>query len=60
MSSVDYGKQINQQIQKVITYVKNSTYNPELKEQFLSSTFYFDNIRNRNFLETFPELNYLY
>jgi radical SAM protein with 4Fe4S-binding SPASM domain len=60
LSSVDYGEQINQQIQKVITYVKNSTYNPELKEQFLSSTFYFDNIRNRNFLETFPELNYLY
>ena len=60
LSSVDYGEKINRQIQKVITYVKNSTYNPELKEQFLNSTFYFDNIRNRNFLETFPELNYLY
>jgi radical SAM protein with 4Fe4S-binding SPASM domain len=60
LSSVDYGEKINQQLQKVITYVKNSTYDPILKEKFLSSTFYFDNIRNRNFLETFPELNYLY
>lgn len=58
--SVDYGDKINSQIDKVISYIKNSNYNPSLREEFLKNTNYYDHIRNRNFLETFPELESIY
>jgi radical SAM protein with 4Fe4S-binding SPASM domain len=60
LSSVSYDPKTNDQIKKVITYVKNSNYNPALREEFLKHTLHYDNIRNRNFLETFPELESLY
>ena len=60
LSNVCYNKNINLQIEKVITYIKNSNYNPQLRDEFLRRTSYYDKIRNRNFVETFPELFELY
>lgn len=60
LSNVSYNKNVNSQINKVITYINNSTYNPALKSEFLSRTAHFDKIRNRNFEKTFPELKMFY
>jgi radical SAM protein with 4Fe4S-binding SPASM domain len=60
LSEVNYTTSINNEIQKVITYLKNSTYNPELREQFIKTTIYYDRIRNKDFLQTFPELESLF
>jgi radical SAM protein with 4Fe4S-binding SPASM domain len=60
LSNICYNENINLQIKKVITYIKNSKYNPKLRDEFLKRTAYYDKIRNRNFVETFPELFELY
>lgn len=60
LSKISYNKNIDSQIKKVITYIKNSKYDPKLRDQFLKRTAYYDKIRNRNFAETFPELFELY
>jgi hypothetical protein len=60
LSDINYTTPINNEIQKVITYLKNSTYNPESREEFIKTTMHYDSIRNRDFLKTFPELESLY
>ncbi len=60
LSKVSYNSNINSQINKVITYIKNAKYNPSLREEFLNRTAHYDKIRNRNFVKTFPELFELY
>jgi radical SAM protein with 4Fe4S-binding SPASM domain len=60
LSDIDYTTPINNEIQKVITYLKNSTYNSESREEFIKTTMHYDRIRNRDFLKTFPELESLY
>lgn len=60
LSSVSYNKRIMEQIEKVIIYLKNSTYNQELRDEFLRQNDYYDKVRNRNFIQTFPELFRLY
>jgi radical SAM protein with 4Fe4S-binding SPASM domain len=60
LSSVSYNRHIMNQIEKVKTYVKNSNYNKNLRDELLKQNNYYDKIRNRNFIETFPELFRLY
>lgn len=60
LSNLRYNKNVNLQIEKVITYIKNSKYDPRLRDEFLKRTEYYDKIRNKNFVETFPELFELY
>jgi radical SAM protein with 4Fe4S-binding SPASM domain len=60
LSNVKYTPTIDKEIQKVITYLKNSNYNPELKDQFIKNTLYYDKIRNRNVIHSFPELQSLF
>jgi MoaA/NifB/PqqE/SkfB family radical SAM enzyme len=60
LSNVKYTPTIDKEIQKVITYLKNSNYNPALRDQFIKNTLYYDKIRNRNFIHTFPELQSLF
>jgi predicted nucleic acid-binding protein len=58
--NLNYTESINKEIQKVITYLQNSKYDPELREQFIKTTLHYDKIRNRNFINTFPELESLF
>lgn len=60
LQSANFGSNINQKLKEVITYLKTSEYKPELHYQFKRSTDYYDNLRNQNFINTFPELNELY
>lgn len=55
LSDVKYTHAIDKEIAKVIIYLKSSKYNPQLRDQFVKTTMYYDKIRNRNFLDTFPE-----
>jgi hypothetical protein len=59
LRSKNYNEYINQQISAIIYALENSTYNPNLRKSFIDATQYYDKLRNKNFLETFPELNKL-
>ena len=56
LQNVKINSHVNQQIENVISHVKNSKYDPFLKEQFLEETDKYDDMRDRNFVSTFPEL----
>ena len=47
------------EVEKVIQYIKKSTYNEQLKETFIQHNLHYDKKRNRNFAETFPELEWI-
>lgn len=51
---------IKSQIENVIRQLESSNYNSTLFQQFKNYTEYYDSIRNRNFIETFPELKNFY
>ena len=56
LKSVSFTRYLDQQIKNVISGLENSTFDPILRNQFLNNTNYYDEIRNKNFLTTFPEL----
>jgi radical SAM protein with 4Fe4S-binding SPASM domain len=56
LSKCSYNKSLSYQIDNVITYIKNSNYNSNLRTKFLKHTNYYDTIRNKRFIDTFPEL----
>ena len=56
LSSKSYGRYLDSQIANVINYVNNGNYDPGLKTKFKIETKNFDQIRNRDFESTFPEL----
>jgi sulfatase maturation enzyme AslB (radical SAM superfamily) len=56
LKSASFTRYLDQQIKNVISGLENSTFDPILKNQFLNKTNYYDQIRNRDFLKTFPEL----
>jgi len=60
LSAVSYSPAIDNQINNVLSHLKNSIYNEELKNEFLNVTDHYDEIRNRHFVKTFPELAELY
>ena len=60
LTNLNYNQSINNEIQKVIIYLQNSEYNSALREQFINTTTHYDKIRNRSFVNTFPELRELF
>jgi radical SAM protein with 4Fe4S-binding SPASM domain len=60
LSDLNYSSSINKEIQKVIIYLKNSKYNPELREEFIAKTLHYDKIRGKDFEKTFPEIAELF
>jgi hypothetical protein len=60
LNNLNYTQSINKEIQKVITYLQNSNYDPMLRKQFINTTTHYDKIRNRSFVNTFPELRELF
>ena len=50
------GLGIRSQLNGVLRYIDYSEYNPDSHIKFKSYTEHYDKIRNRDFLETFPEL----
>lgn len=56
LSNVTYGHGISNQIKNVISSLKNSKYDERLYENFLVKNKHYDQIRNRDFTKTFPEL----
>ena len=48
------------QIENVIKHLKSSTTNLNLQKQFKKHTDYYDSIRNKKFIDTFPELAEFY
>ena len=51
-----YNAHVQGLLRDVVRHLENSEYDENLKEQFIVHTDYYDKIRNRNFLKTFPEL----
>lgn len=60
LSKAKYSQGVNSQIANVISNLKNSTYSEDLHNKFLIKTDYYDRIRDRSFVKTFPELASIY
>jgi radical SAM protein with 4Fe4S-binding SPASM domain len=60
LSNRNYNNHIKSQIENVIRQLTVSTYNPRLQQQFKNRTDYYDTIRNKKFIDTFPELKDFY
>jgi radical SAM protein with 4Fe4S-binding SPASM domain len=60
LSKVKFNSAIDNQIQNVILSLKKSKYDEQLLQEFKKVTLEYDALRNRNFLETFPELNSIF
>jgi radical SAM protein with 4Fe4S-binding SPASM domain len=60
LENTRYTPSINRQLDNVISHLKNNDYSAELRLEFLNVTDHYDEIRNRHFVETFPELAELY
>jgi hypothetical protein len=51
-----YNAHVQGLLRDVVRHLESSVYDESLQEQFIVHTDYYDKIRNRNFLKTFPEL----
>lgn len=60
LSSFDNNTYIKNEINGIINKLNNTVYNESLNQQFRIFNDRYDKIRNRNFIETFPELSSLY
>jgi predicted transcriptional regulator len=60
LSNRQYNNHIKPQIENVIKHLKSSTTNLNLQKQFKKHTDYYDSIRNKKFIDTFPELKEFY
>jgi radical SAM protein with 4Fe4S-binding SPASM domain len=58
--SKQYPTSLAHQINNVIKHINNSKYDYNLQKQFKKHTEYYDKIRNKNFVHTFPELKTFY
>lgn len=56
---IKYNSTVDQQIKNVIEALKASQYDPTLHYEFIQKTMHYDNLRNKKFSETFPELKEL-
>lgn len=56
----NYNTHLNQQIETIIHSLNNSVYDRNLRKSFVTTTEYYDRIRNKNFLNVFPELDSIY
>lgn len=57
LNAVSISKNIDQKIQDIIKFLDSGCYNKQLHDQFIEKTKYYDGIRNRNFVNTFPEIS---
>jgi len=55
-----FNQHVLDQIEVVISFLKNSTYDPDLHRLFVDMTKELDSKRSRNFLDVFPELHDLW
>jgi len=55
-----YTGHMKSQVENIIKHLNSSTYNPTLQQHFKKYTDYYDSIRNKNFVSTFPELKEFY
>lgn len=60
LSERNYNNSIRSRINNVIRHLESSTANDELRRQFKDHTDHFDSIRNKTFINTFPELSEFY
>ena len=60
LPSRQYNGHIKSQIENVIKHLKLSTVNVGLQKQFKNNTDHYDVIRNKKFVDTFPELKDFY
>ena len=60
LSKAKFNNTIDNRIQDVILSLKNSVYSEQDLQEFKKVTTEYDLIRNKNFLETFPELKDLF
>lgn len=60
LSNRQYNNYFTPQIKNVIQHLKSATINLDLQKQFKQHTDYYDCIRNKNFVDTFPELKAFY
>jgi sulfatase maturation enzyme AslB (radical SAM superfamily) len=60
LSSFDSSPYINREINGIINKLDNTVYDDSLNQKFKIVNDRYDKIRNRNFIETFPELSNLY
>jgi sulfatase maturation enzyme AslB (radical SAM superfamily) len=56
LSNVNYTPYIDKQIKNAISYLENSNFSIEDNKNFILETEKYDNIRNRKFADTFPEI----
>ena len=60
LQSVSISKNIDQKIQDIIKFLDASSYDENLHKEFIEKTKYYDSIRNRDFVKTFPEIGELF
>lgn len=60
LSNRQYNGHVKSQLENVIKHLRSTNYNPSLQKQFKRHTEYYDNIRNKKFISTFPELKEFY
>ncbi len=60
LSNRQYNSTVNSQIENVIKHLQLSTVDVNLQRQFKTHTDYYDDIRNKKFTDTFPELTEFY
>ncbi len=60
LSKRKYNNSLDIQIDNVIKHLQSSIVDQQLQKQFVKHTEYYDKIRNRRFIETFPELKEFY
>ena len=60
LSKIQYNGHIKSQIDNVIKQLEMSKVNPQLQYMFKHYTDHYDSIRDRKFINTFPELKEFY
>jgi hypothetical protein len=58
--SRQYTKNVSREIESIIKQLSSSVFDVNLQKQFKSHTDYYDSIRNKKFVDTFPELKEFY
>jgi radical SAM protein with 4Fe4S-binding SPASM domain len=60
LEKISISSEIDSSISEIINFLDDSEYDPLLHKEFLKQTNYYDSIRNKDFVQTFPELSELY
>lgn len=60
LNSISISRNIDQKIKDITKFLEASSYDRELHNKFIEKTKYYDSIRNRSFVDTFPEIKELF